>query len=710
MKDRAVYAGLDRFRLIAALLVVTIHTSPLATMNGTADFILTRIVARVAVPFFFMASGFFLFRHGPDAKRLCVFLRKTALIYVIAVLLYVPLNFYNGSAQQWAHLPDLLRILFVDGTFYHLWYLPAAMLGAVIAWGLLRFVKPKGALIIGLFFYAIGLLGDSYYGFAEKIPAFRAFFQTMFVFSGYTRNGLFFAPVFFVLGAYIAKASWRPGPKAALAGLGISLVLMTAEGLWLHSIGVQRHDSMYVLLLPCMVFLFQSLLLWHGRAAEYLRNASAAVYILHPMMIVCVRGISDLTGLRGLLVDDSLVFFLAVTACSLLAAALLEIWRRVSMARKARHRRGRMDRAWAEINLENLCHNARVLRQLLPEKCDIMAVVKANAYGHGDIAVSKALNRMGIHAFAVATIDEGVHLRKNGVRGDILILGHTDPQRAATLCRYRLTQTVVDAGYAAAISRARRPIQVHIKVDTGMHRLGESCEHVREIAQMFHNKRLKVNGIFTHLCVSDSAETDDVNFSKRQIGAFFGLLDALKDDQIAIPKTHIQSSYGVLNHTEIQCDYARLGLALYGATSRNIPLDVGLRLVLSLRARVVMVRTITAGESVGYGRQFIAERDTRVAVLPIGYADGIPRSLGNRQGSVLLHGRRASIIGSICMDQLMADVTDIPNVTCGDVATLMGCDGTDEISAEEVALHAGTIANDILSGLSHRLERVFSAD
>ena len=368
---------------------------------------------------------------------------------------------------------------------------------------------------------------------------------------------------------------------------------------------------------------------------------------------------------------------------------------------------GRTDRAWAEINLDNLCHNAKALQALLPHKCNIMAVVKANAYGHGDIEVSRALSHIGIRAFAVATIDEGIRLRQSGIEGEILILGYTDSQRAAELSRYRLSQTVVDARYAAAFGGSGKPVHVHIKVDTGMHRLGESFENVEQIAEIFRNRQFKVNGIFTHLCASDSMEPADMDLTKLQISRFFCLLDELRRQYIKIPQIHILSSYGALNYNKTQSDYARIGLALYGATSRNNSDMVSLKPVLSLKARVVLIRRVSAGETVGYGCGHIAERDTCVAILPIGYADGLPRSLGNGQGCVLLHGCRAPIIGSVCMDQLMVDVTDIPAVDCNDVATLIGCDGGKEILAEDVAVSAGTITNEILSRLGNRLERVF---
>lgn len=368
--------------------------------------------------------------------------------------------------------------------------------------------------------------------------------------------------------------------------------------------------------------------------------------------------------------------------------------------------KGRNDRAWAEIDLNRLCQNAKALQQLLPEKCALMAVVKANAYGHGDVEVSKALNRIGVRAFAVATIDEGIRLRSNGIQGEILILGYTDPRRAVELSRYRVSQTIVDAQYASELSGMGQTIQVHIKVDTGMHRLGESCDRVSEIAHIFDYRHLKATGIFTHLGASDSTGREDISFTTLQIQRFNALLNGLSEYNIVVPPTHIQSSYGVLNYPEIKCDYARLGIALYGASGMaGRQPEVGP--VLSLKAKVILTRTIAAGESAGYGRRFIAQRDTSIGVLSIGYSDGVPRNIGNRRAYVLIHGCRAPVIGHICMDQMMIDVTDIPTAKRGDTVTLIGRDGSDEISAREIAANAGTIPNELLSRLSGRLERVF---
>ncbi len=697
------YAGIDRFRMIAAFLVLAIHVSPLTSANATADFILARVVARVAVPFFFMVSGFFLFPKMGDAeaKKLLGYLGRMAALYAVAVLLYLPLNLYHGIPEKWTSLAGLLKDIFIDGTYLHLWYLPAAMTGAVVSWALLKFCKDKGALFIGVLLYAVGLLGDSYYGFAEKLPAVKAFYEAIFPVLGYTRNGLFLAPVFFIMGAWVSRRPRRIDTHTCMIGLGVSLILMLAEGLLLREERFQRHDSMYVMLLPCMYFLFQCLLMWEGQSKKSLRTISAAVYIIHPGVIMLVYKLAAWMN-SPWLIGNSVVRFLVVSLTSLAAAIIITALLRIIHSKKTIPSRY-TDRAWVEISLASLRHNALAIQKALPDGCSMIAVVKANAYGHGDIEVSKALNHVGVQAFAVATIGEGIRLRKAGVRGEILVMGYTEPARASELCRYRLSQTAADAQHAAELNGMGKKLKVHIKVDTGMHRLGESYDHAEEIAQVFGYCHLRVEGMFTHLCVCDSTKPEDIAFTRLQIKQFYCLLDELKRGRIAIPPIHIQSSYGVLNYPELRCDCARIGIALYGA-SEKAALDVDLQPVLSLKARVVLMRSIAAGESVGYGCEFIAKRDMRMAVLPVGYRDGLPRNLEG--GCVLLKGCRAPIIGRICMDQLMIDVTDVPGVQRGDTATLIGRDGCDEISVPELAAKAGTIPNEVLSRLGSRLERV----
>lgn len=707
------YLGVDMFRLIAALLVIAIHTSPLASVNGTADFILTRILARIAVPFFFTASGFFLFAkaNGEKQPEVSAFVNKSAILYGISILLYLPLNVYAGTVKEWHNPLNLLRDILFNGTFYHLWYFPAAIVGACITWLLLKRLKSGQAIGVVLGLYTVGLLGDSYYGITDKITFLRAAFQALFLFFDYTRNGLFFAPVFFLMGALLANRMKRLSLKTCMLGFAFSFAAMLAEGLLLHAFRLQKHDSMYLMLVPCVFFLFQGLLLWEGKSGQRVRTISLLVYLIHPAVIVAVRGFAKAVKLQSLLIDNSILHFLAVACISFAAAIVLapvfDLKRRTVKKGKEKH----MDRAWAEISLPNLRHNVDVLRKSLPEDCKIMAVVKANAYGHGAGEISAHLNSIGINSFAVATADEAIRLRKQGIRGEILILGYTSPARAQELFRYHLSQTVADAQHAWELNRYGKPLRVHVKVNTGMNRLGESSANIKELISVFRCRNLRITGIFTHLCVSDSVEESDITFTNQQIENFYQLICQLREERLPIPPTHIQSSYGVLNYPELRCGYARIGIALYGVLSTpntNTKLTPELKPVLALKSRVALVRTVSADESVGYGRAFKARAKTKIAVITIGYADGFPRSLSQGKGYALIGGCRAPIIGIICMDQMMADVTEIPEVNRGDIVTLIGKDGFEEITAEQAADQAGTITNELLSRLNAcRLERVF---
>ncbi len=702
------FAGIDRFRLIAAVLVVTVHTWPLADISAAGDFILTRILARTAVPFFFMASGFFLFPETGGRGKPASFIKKAALLYAVAILVYLPVNVYAGTLADWRYLPNLLSDIVFNGTFYHLWYLPAAITGAAVVWLLLKKLKPSRALAVCLVLYAIGLLGDSYYGITERVPALSAAYGALFSVFDYTRNGLFFAPVFFMLGALISRREKLLPLKTSLIGLGASLAVMLAEGLLLRRFGFMRHDSMYVLLPVCMYFLFASLLHREGKSKKSLRDVSMLVYLLHPAAIVAVRGFAGAFGLEGLLVVNNAVHFLTVLACAF--AAALVVTALLGRIRKTGRGPTRTGRAWCEISAANIRHNVETLRSILPENCAVMAVVKAEAYGHGAAAVARNLNSLGVRNFAVAALDEGIRLRKSGVAGDILVLGYTDPARARDLHRYRLTQTVLDASYAEALDGFGRPLSVHIKINTGMNRLGEASSNVTGTAAVFHMKNLRVDGIYTHLSVSDSREDGDAAFTKLQIERFYSLLEALEAEGVGIPKLHIQSTYGVLNYPALKCDYARVGLGIYGVLSRlgdETVISPDFKPVLSLKARVALVRTVEKGEDVSYGREFTASKTSKIAVAAIGFADGVPRSLSSGKGSVLIKGRRAPIAGRVCMDQLMVDVTDIPDVKRGDVVTLIGTDGGETRRAEDVAEEAGTITNELLSRLGARLERIF---
>lgn len=708
MTKQETYSGIDYFRMIAAVLIVAIHTSPLASFSATGDFIFTRIIARVAVPFFLVTSGFFLIsRYSYNADKLRKFIKKTALIYAAAIVIYIPINIYNGYFSEDNLLPKIIKDIVFDGTLYHLWYLPAAIVGAVIAWYLVKQWAYRKAFAVTLVLYIVGLFGDSYYGIAENIPSLNSFYHLIFQVSDYTRNGIFFAPIFFVLGGYISDNKDKLSFKKSIIGFTTCFSLMFAEALTLHRFELQRHDSMYVFLLPSICFLFYFLMHFKGKNRAQLRTISLIIYIIHPFVIVLICLFAKITHLQNALVENSLIHYLLVCIISAgLGLALTAIW---NIYKPKKHNTDK-DRAYLEIDLKNLEHNVRVLKNAMPPHCELMAVAKAECYGHGMYGTTVYLNQIGVSAFAVATIDEGIRLRKYGISGEILIMGYTSPMRAKELCKYKLTQTLIDYEYSLRLDEQGYKVTAHIKVDTGMHRLGFDADDTKEIVTAFSLKNIEITGIFTHLCSADSRAEEDVDFTRKQIGKFYNSLDNLRKSGIRIPKVHIQSSYGLLNYPEIKSDYVRAGIALYGVLSSpndETKLKLDLRPVLSLKARVVLLRKICKGETVGYSRAFTASRDSLIAILPIGYADGFPRNLSCGKSIVLICGQKAPIIGKICMDQLAVDVTDISNIKIGSIATLIGKDENDEIAAPTVAENSESITNELLSRMGRRLNIIY---
>lgn len=290
-------------------------------------------------------------------------------------------------------------------------------------------------------------------------------------------------------------------------------------------------------------------------------------------------------------------------------------------------------RAWIELNMENLAYNVRQFQKILPKRCSLMPAIKANAYGHGAVLIGQALSQLGIHDYCVASVCEAVELRKAQITGQILILGYTSPCQFPVLEEYELTQTVVDLDYAKELNEYGREIQVHVGIDTGMHRLGERSEDVERICEVWKLKNLRITGVYSHLCVSDGNSKTDRAFTEKQIAEFYAVVDSLHRMGISGFKTHLQGSYGVLNYPDLVFDYARVGIALYGALSKpgdRIAAKIGLKAVLTLKARITCVKMLHKSEAVGYGLTYKAEREMKIAVAAIGYADGIPRELSNK--------------------------------------------------------------------------------
>lgn len=708
MQDNKNLGSLDYFRLFAAFLVIAIHTSPLSSFSSNADFIFTRILARMAVPFFLMVTGYFLlpqylFEHTKDFRPLLRFIKKTLLLYVAAIVIYLPVNFYAGQLHG-ANIFDIFRMFIFDGTLYHLWYLPASIIGVLLIILISRKQSFRATVGTALVLYGFGLLGDSYFGFISNSGLLRVVYESMFRVFSYTRNGFFYAPVFLVMGAGIKKLQGRNKKTTIVFGFLLSVLLMIGEGLTLNYLDVQRHDSMYICLLPCMYFLFQIMLSVKARPAKSLRTISTWIYVIHPLFIVLIRGAAKFTHLERIFIENSMTHYVVVSLLSCVFAVLLQ-----KVLARIHKQPFCTARAWIELDMRNLRQNIIALKGLLPQDSGLMPAVKANAYGHGAVLITKELNRLGIKSFCVATISEGIELRQNGVKGDILILGYTHPKQFSMLRKYRLTQAIIDYPYAQLLNSYGKKLKVHLKIDTGMHRLGERSERIDKICAIFRFQNLIIEGVFTHLCSDETRTEPDITYTMSQAAAFYDIIHNLNRRGYSCGKVHLLASYGLINYPELAGDYARIGIALYGVLSSRADLDncpIDLRPVLSIKARVALTKDLYAGEAAGYGLQYVAESDRKIAVLAIGYADGIPRTLSCCHGKVLINGNEVPIIGRICMDQMLVDITDIPNVKSGDIAVLIGKSGQYEITAYDLAEESGTITNELLSRLSNRLNRI----
>ncbi len=338
-----------------------------------------------------------------------------------------------------------------------------------------------------------------------------------------------------------------------------------------------------------------------------------------------------------------------------------------------------------------------------------MAVVKANAYGHGAVMVARTALESGATRLAVNRVVEGVQLRQAGIAAPILIIGYSLPAQAPIVVRWALTPTVISPPVAAALSEAAqeqgKTIPVHIKIDSGMGRFGllpgEAVDFVRMVSA---RPNLRVEGLYTHFAVADAA---DKTYTRRQFGVYREVLKRLEAAGFPIPLRHVANSATTLDLPDMHLDAVRCGIALYGLRpSDEVEPVVPLRPAMTLKSRVARVRTLPAGSCISYGCTHTTSRPTPVALVPAGYGDGYHRLLSNR-GAVLIHGRRAPIVGRVCMDQFVVDVSDVPGVSEGDEVVLFGRQGEAEISAEEVAGWAGTINYEVTTSILPRVTRVY---
>lgn len=366
----------------------------------------------------------------------------------------------------------------------------------------------------------------------------------------------------------------------------------------------------------------------------------------------------------------------------------------------------RLRQVWAEVNLQTLRENYFKLQAYT--QSEMMPIVKADAYGHGLIPVVKTLIACGARRFGVALLEEALEIKEVFPELTVMVIGATDLEQSDTLVREGIIPSIFQLSQAQALSDAavkqNQTAKLHIKLDTGMNRIGFREADLAKILKISALPNLFIEGIFTHFATSDQS---DLSFAREQLKRFEGLYAKLKSSGLKIPIRHAANSAAILQFPESHFELVRPGIALYGLSpSAQVGGNVGLEPVMSWKAKVSNVKSIKTGETVSYGRTFQAAYPTCVATIPVGYADGLRRALSNH-GEMLIHGKRSMMIGRVCMDQTMLEVTKIKKVNVGDVVTILGKDGYEQITATEMADWLGTISYEVICGISKRVPRIY---
>ena len=347
---------------------------------------------------------------------------------------------------------------------------------------------------------------------------------------------------------------------------------------------------------------------------------------------------------------------------------------------------------WVEIDLSALEYNIKQIKKLVSKNVKILCVVKADGYGHGMIQVAKKINRCGVDYFGIASIDEGITLRKQGIKKPILILENSLKEHAKYIIDYNLTQSVCTKESALSLNnyakRKKKIAKIHIKIDTGMGRLGiwhkQALAFIKNINKL---KSLQIEGIYTHF---PSADTDK-KFTNYQIRCFNTLIKKIKQNNINIPFCHAANSIGLVDYKNSHLNLVRPGIILYGIyPKKNMQSKIKLKPVLSFKTKIIYLKKIPTGRSISYGRTYVSQHPTTIATLPVGYSDGYLRGLSNK-AEVIIKGRRFRVVGRVCMDQTMVDLRNSNSVKIGDTAVLVGKQGKESIALEELSKHAGTI-------------------
>lgn len=369
-------------------------------------------------------------------------------------------------------------------------------------------------------------------------------------------------------------------------------------------------------------------------------------------------------------------------------------------------------RVHADIDLDAIRHNMDEMHRLVDPHTKLMAVIKTDGYGHGAIPIARELEEIDyVYGYAVAAEEEALALRADGIKKPILILGYTFPEQYEALLQAQITPAIFTVEAAKLLSetagRMQMTAHIHIKLDTGMGRVGfliseESADQIAQIAKLPH---IMIEGMFTHFAKADEKDKTSAN---KQLSEFLRMADMLEERGVHIPLKHCSNSAGILDLPQANLDIVRAGITLYGLhPSEEVHLErMDMRPVMSLKSQVAHVKTLPAGYGISYGATYVTVDERRIATIPVGYGDGYARSLSNK-GDVLIRGRRAPICGRVCMDQFMVDVTDIPDVCVGDKVTLIGTDGEEHITLEELGEKSGRFNYEFACDLGKRIPRVF---
>ena len=373
----------------------------------------------------------------------------------------------------------------------------------------------------------------------------------------------------------------------------------------------------------------------------------------------------------------------------------------------------------AEINLKAFKHNLQNLKTVLGSKTDIMAVIKADAYGHGALPCAKAAIESGVGYLGAGVIEEGIELRKNGIKGPVLILGGIFPDEVTDLVHYNLSTILHTAHLAEALSKEGKKqgktVNIHIKLDTGMNRLGILPENLLALTEKISSlPNLKIEALSTHF---SSADDEDLSITNQQIELFKNTLNKLKETGITPPLTHLANTSALFRFAESHSTMVRPGLILYGALPSPILNPVvqnfcqnenleSFEPVMQWKSRIILLKSVQKGQALSYSRKYFTQKDSYIATLPIGYADGLPRRLSNNM-EVLVKGRRVPQVGTICMDMILIDVSEVPDVQIGEEVVIFGKQGDEVIQVEELAQKANTIPYEILCNVGKRVPRTY---